>query len=1352
MKLNLTDNVCDPVRLEAFLCGDLSDVQEREFTLHLNSCETCRRALAEQAAEPEAWREAEQLLRPSQFEPGDSTNAVPDTRQPIQIQFVLDALGPTDDPAKLGRLGGYEVSGVVGAGGMGVVLKASDPSLDRTVAIKVLAPHLATSGAARKRFAREAKAAAAVLHPNVIAIHSVSNDESLPYLVMPYVRGTSLQKRLDQEGPLPLQEILRIGAQIAAGLAAAHGQGLVHRDIKPANILLEDGVERVTITDFGLARAVDDATLTHSGMIAGTPQFMSPEQARGEPVDPRSDLFSLGSVLFAICTGRPPFRAETSYGVMRRITDDEPTSIRELNPEIPEWLCQIIGKLMSKQSADRFESAAEVAELLAACLAHVQHPASAPLPPVLITPAKRRSFPLISRRTRVFVMIATLSLALLGMFAWQATEAPDIAGKWSGPEWGDVVLAAVNPGEYQGTYTDNFQRTLGTIVLKWSRLERRYKGTWREGQNRSGKLSLRLVKDEIRGAWTTSKKSAIHPGTPELADLTWTRAQATGAVLTPKQIVEQGEKLYLSRERIAVQFQVSSSSPITVTDEKGVQHEQFDLYAAEAPEFSVRITHQGLAALKAAGVKDVAKHFTGKKIKVEGTVYGVGLNLLARRDTLWTFHLDVDSLDQVSMVDLAKPPVAPAWQMRIATPEDMLIAVADERGRFDQASQHKVPARLNLAPGRIYRWKITNITGRPGLELYPTLETSETSSRTEAFLAHSAIPLRFTDEDFDQALTGKLVTKAIYLPVIPTATEAETIASTQLDPGVDPIVEAKRRGTLLVVIRLGNKDGEPSSVASSPTGLRFSEAQEVVLSMNSSKFMLDLDTGKTMGPPATIQAEHKRMDIHTDQFQPYHYPKELIGHGLRGLEVKEADWDASVTEVRRALALADVTPLTQMDLGPEQRPTYFFQTSEGTRGVLQLLGIVEEPKGIRFRYKTVVGLKADEKSDAPKLLRKFSVKHRIGALAASADGELVAIASSDVTFPLTADWKPVVNVLDAETGKTVASLSLATDEERELLSNAEGVPHFEVGPLAFSPDGKVLAVSSGLGQVKLFQARTGELIRSLNDDKAKRADKATPEKFKSLARAMGSVRSLAFSPDGALLAMAGTSFEEDGRRWGAIERGGRGERSSTSPGRLKVWDVKTGTLKHDLAGHSQAFAVAFSLDGQWLASTGRWTTSAGEGNGLLLWDLEKEAIRCAITIDANGSTHAVVFSPAKKLAAIGSIKFDKENDTRSTAIQMAYPLSGITEWQQTIAGAALPKAFLPDGKSLVALCERKSISFIDVGTGRTTHEIQAADSADGGIWIDLAVAPRAGILVIAGASTETGGSIEIWDLMGLQQK
>ncbi len=161
--------------------------------------------------------------------------------------------------------------------------------------MKVLAPQLAVSAPARKRFAREAQATAAILHPNVMPILTVHSSGKLPYIVMPYVACESLQQRIDRTGPLELVDILRIGIQTANGLAAAHAQGLVHRDVKPANILLEIGVERVMLTDFGLARAIDDASITRTGVIAGTPLYMSPEQARGEAIDARSDLFSLGA-------------------------------------------------------------------------------------------------------------------------------------------------------------------------------------------------------------------------------------------------------------------------------------------------------------------------------------------------------------------------------------------------------------------------------------------------------------------------------------------------------------------------------------------------------------------------------------------------------------------------------------------------------------------------------------------------------------------------------------------------------------------------------------------------------------------------------------------------------------------------------------------------------------------------------------------------------------------------------------------------------------------------------------------------------------------------------------------------
>jgi serine/threonine protein kinase len=309
----------------------------------------------------------------------------------------------------LGRIGIYEVAGVIGQGGTGIVLKAFDPPLHRYVAVKVLAPQWATSVAARRRFQREANAAAAVVHPHLVPIHNVDEYRGLPYLVMQYVPGESLQQRLDRQGPLEIKAIVRIGMQVASGLATAHAQGLVHRDIKPANILLENGIERAMLTDFGLARAADDASLTHSGFLAGTPQYMAPEQARGEAVDGRSDLFSLGSVLYAMGTGRPPFRAETTLAVLHRISNETPRPVRDVNPDIPDWLERIINKLHAKRPEDRFQSAAEVAELLEQHLAHLQQPTLAPLPPRVRFRARRSE----ARRRRFQFLVGAAVLALV---------------------------------------------------------------------------------------------------------------------------------------------------------------------------------------------------------------------------------------------------------------------------------------------------------------------------------------------------------------------------------------------------------------------------------------------------------------------------------------------------------------------------------------------------------------------------------------------------------------------------------------------------------------------------------------------------------------------------------------------------------------------------------------------------------------------------------------------------------------------------------------------------------------------------------------------------------------------------
>lgn len=333
--------------------------------------------------------ESNKNLHPATLSDAEPAGQPNPSDQTAAIQFIRQWLAPTDDPSFIGRLGSYEISGIIGVGGMGVVLKGFDPSLHRSVAIKVLGNHLTTSGAARKRFAREAQAAASVVHENVLAIHAIDQWQGIPYFVMPLVRGESLERRLKQNGPFDLIEILRIARQVAAGLDAAHQQGLVHRDIKPANVLMEHGSQRLTISDFGLARAGDDASLTRSGLIMGTPLYMSPEQAKGDPVDARSDIFSFGAMLYALCTGHPPFRAETPYGVIRRLCEEDPRSIQQYNPSIPFWFSGIVGQMMQKDIQRRIPTANSLLEIFTAALAYAQQPFESELPK-LLEPFSRR--------------------------------------------------------------------------------------------------------------------------------------------------------------------------------------------------------------------------------------------------------------------------------------------------------------------------------------------------------------------------------------------------------------------------------------------------------------------------------------------------------------------------------------------------------------------------------------------------------------------------------------------------------------------------------------------------------------------------------------------------------------------------------------------------------------------------------------------------------------------------------------------------------------------------------------------------------------------------------------------------
>src|SRR5262245_12247929 len=274
--------------------------QDGVLSDHLESGLRCRDRLEQLAAGEATWDAvAGRLRQPPRAEPElDAAIAALKTagggneQEDVSPDLPPGFLAPPRQTGHLGRLDHFEVVEEIGRGEMGIVLKAQDEKLQRVVALKVMSPRLAGNAGSRKRFIREGRAAAAVCHEHVVTIHGVEEGALLPYFVMQYVSGQSLQQRLERCGPLQVAAILRIGMQAAEGLAAAHAQGLVHRDIKPANILLENGVERVKITDFGLARAVDDASLTRSGVISGTPLYMAPEQARGEAVDHRADLFS----------------------------------------------------------------------------------------------------------------------------------------------------------------------------------------------------------------------------------------------------------------------------------------------------------------------------------------------------------------------------------------------------------------------------------------------------------------------------------------------------------------------------------------------------------------------------------------------------------------------------------------------------------------------------------------------------------------------------------------------------------------------------------------------------------------------------------------------------------------------------------------------------------------------------------------------------------------------------------------------------------------------------------------------------------------------------------------------------
>lgn len=431
-------------RVQALMQGMLSLAEAEELSTHVESCARCAQTVAQMeddtlvnalragahAAAAPMEAHLQQLLERlcpleacSTIQPGPTGDAAATPVAEPESDWSaatgpLEFLEPAQSADELGRLGGFRILRRIGAGGMGLVFEAEEMQLERRVAVKVMKPELARKEQQRERFLREARSAAKVLHDHLCPIYSVTEVNGLPVIAMPLLRGEPLDHRVRRDGFLPWPEAVRLGREIALGLAAAHAAGLIHRDIKPGNIWLEAGQTpgapvRVKILDFGLARpAGADQHLTQSGVVLGTPAYMAPEQARGQAVDQRADLFSLGVLLYEMTTGRRPFTGPDTIAILSSLALDEPAPPSAVRPGLPEPLSAFILQLLQKSPDGRPQRAEEVVrrmtEIASLCT---------PEPTTLPTPAQDLPQARGPRRMIVALLICLLAMAALAFAA-----------------------------------------------------------------------------------------------------------------------------------------------------------------------------------------------------------------------------------------------------------------------------------------------------------------------------------------------------------------------------------------------------------------------------------------------------------------------------------------------------------------------------------------------------------------------------------------------------------------------------------------------------------------------------------------------------------------------------------------------------------------------------------------------------------------------------------------------------------------------------------------------------------------------------------------------------------------------
>jgi formylglycine-generating enzyme required for sulfatase activity/tRNA A-37 threonylcarbamoyl transferase component Bud32 len=344
----------------------------------------------------------------------------------------------------------YEVVRPLGAGGFAVVFLVRDQRLKRDLAVKVLSPDVVTSSVVRERFRREAETIASLVHPNIVPLHFVGQQDDLVYLAMACIDGGSLADRLAREGRLPVADVVRLFGEIASALALAHKRGITHRDIKPQNILLDTESGRALVTDFGIARSAENNSLTATGMVVGTPAYLAPEQVTGEATDHRADLYAFGVMLYEALAGEAPFQGATPTAVLMKRVAHDPTPVELVRTEVPPALAALVRRCLARDPADRVQQAAEIVEalrtiaLMGATASHVAAHA-----PAITTP---------SRAKRPFLLTALVCAVVLGMLPiwWRArsrpTAPPASAGATvaqpSAPAVDDSAMARLPSGQY----------------------------------------------------------------------------------------------------------------------------------------------------------------------------------------------------------------------------------------------------------------------------------------------------------------------------------------------------------------------------------------------------------------------------------------------------------------------------------------------------------------------------------------------------------------------------------------------------------------------------------------------------------------------------------------------------------------------------------------------------------------------------------------------------------------------------------------------------------------------------------------------------------------------------------------